>query len=44
MNLGASLGRMEIEEVLGLCNVDFSLQLTIIEISLHLFFIVLDPP
>ncbi len=41
MNLGGNLGRMEIEESLGLCNVNFSLQLTIIEISLCLFFILL---
>jgi hypothetical protein len=37
--VGGNLGKMEIKKLLGLHDVDFSLELTIIEVSLHLLLV-----
>jgi hypothetical protein len=39
VTVGGNLGKTEIKELLGLHDVDFSLQLTIIKVSLHLLLV-----
>jgi hypothetical protein len=39
VTVGGNLGKMEIKELLGLYDVDFSLQFTIIEVNLHLLLV-----